>query len=125
MSKFKSFSIRNVATLATCVFFLSPGTLPARADGGYAFLMTGFLMISVGISSTTAFGVSSDAQSKAQSLIDEAYFGTGDKLEAVARGSNKTTDEVADVIVQLDQAQKLDSRVPVRMLQVIAQALSQ
>ncbi len=56
---------------------------------------------------------------KAESLIDQAYMGSGEKLELIATASGIAMEDVANRIVALHQEKKISADHPVEMRQVL------
>jgi len=94
---------------------LSSVPTPAKADGGGAALLI-LLLLTTTLSSG---GVVVLDQVQTGNLIDQAYAGSGEKLDALARISGQPVETVADRIVALDRAGEISASNPTETAAVL------
>jgi len=91
----------------------------AKADGIYISYTTVLL---IGLTLTTILG---DVQNAShEGLIDQAYTGAGADLEAVARATGRSVEDVAQAICTLDSSGAFEGRDAEAMAQLIAARLA-
>lgn len=111
-------------TLVAAVLALSLFSTPsarAKSNGWeYLFLITTM----AGMLATTGYLDANDDIQSAQSLVDEAYTGQGEKLEALAGAFGKSVEAVADTIVHLEKDGRISAENPKAMAEVLAVELA-
>jgi hypothetical protein len=105
------------------VSIFSGSSGPIASDESTAIFLMMFSVL--GITTTAAASAQQADTSKGLRLIDQAYEGSGDKLEILAQAAKKSVEDAAERIVALDRAGKLDPAKPVEMARMIAMALSE
>jgi len=106
------------ALALTASLSLSSMSTPALADRGDAGADVLILLLFSTTLSDDGTVVVYD-QMQASNLIDQAYAGSGEKLDALARISGQAVETVADRIVALDRAGEISASDPVGTAAVI------
>ena len=121
---FKKFFVKSTLSAVLMSMMMSAAPMPVSADtyvveGGGSLLL---VLTVLGVTTTLTNRRHYDS-SKAESLIDQAYQGSGDRLDVLATGMNKSVEDVADAIIALDKAGKISPSNPEQMAQAIATVL--
>lgn len=124
MRKFKN-TLSLVLSLSVATAAM-PGAASAAGESSAETLETsvvyGMLLLTTlatGILAVTGF----DDTQAAESLLDQAYAGAGEKLETLAGASGKSVEAVAETIVGLERDGLISTDNPKAMAEAVAAAL--
>lgn len=94
----------------------------ANADSGDEAVIP--LIVAVVFTLTALGGAGGCDAQQAQTLIDQAYAGAGEKLETLAGASGQSVEFVADTIIRLEKDGRISTNDPKAMAETLAAELS-